>query len=174
MLQFEIDKIVAMANLNTAPEREGQNYVPAADVRIKGDFTPEEVKPLFGTVNFSVASFRKTFWDKDGTPIGNHHLELSTKFKDCKVTLKDSSDKEEYFKTDSATLSAFKMEFQHGFICILSFNIRAHLTKEEVGSVYEKPKQMASLLIRDGDIVVARKEQQQTMDLDPDDEDGEE
>lgn len=172
MLQFEIEKIVAMANLNTAPEREGQNYVPAADIKIAGDFTPEEVKPLFGNTQFSVPSFRKTFWDKEGSPLADHRLVLSTKFKESRVTLMDASESRDIlFTSNSATLSAFQMDLQHGFKCVLTFNIRAHLTPEEVGLVYNKPKQMAFLKITDGNIAEAKPEKQGEMDLD-DAEDG--
>lgn len=169
MLQFEIDKLVEMTDLNTKPERHGDEWEPAADIFVKGSFKAEEITPLFGYATFSMASFKKAMWDKEGGPLAKHKLLLSTVFTGCEVIGRNSADTEDLFQSGLATISAFELTFDYSHRCDLKFKIRGCFEGADIARVYASPRQEISLVIRGGNIVVSRKTEQTDLDMEGDD-----
>lgn len=148
VLQFNIDELMKLTNVNPRTEKHGDDDVLSVDLSVIATFDADDIALLMTSID--MANFKKTFWHDSGFPIAEHHLQLATVLEDFKVKLTKHGSKIPALATEEATIKGFKIEFNHGTTVNLSFKIQCNSSGKSIGAVSECLNQDIQVEIESG------------------------
>jgi len=132
---FKINELMKLTNVNPRNEKHGDEGVLAVDLSVKATFDVDDIKLLMPLVD--MAALKKTFWDTDGHPFAEHHLQLATELKEYRCTLSRPGKKKHLLLGEASTVKGFKIEFNHGTTVNLSFKIQCNCDGPAIGNMSE-------------------------------------